>query len=557
METAQFVDEIGKEFGTCLGCRLKRRTGLNNRCETCGIRAIYNFEGNKFGIRCSTHRDIGMINVKDRKCQCGKHRSTFNFEDQTTAICCLECKQLGMIDVKHRKCECGKHQPVFNFEGQSKAICCADCKQLGMIDIKHCKCECGKHIPIFNFEGQSKAICCTDCKQLGMIDVVNRKCQCGKHRPTFNFEDQTTAICCVNCKQLGMIDIKHYKCKCGKHRPTFNFEGQSKAICCMDCKQLGMIDVKNRKCKCGKRQPNFNFKDQTTAICCAECKQLGMIVVTTRRCTTCGMTAKYNLPGLFPTYCTRHKLEGMISRPRKKCEICYTSIAIYGAPRGQAQRCEIHKLSGDLCLTQSLCHNCSTIDILNPEGKCFTYCVPTDHATLSDQRSERKEEFIRKFLAEEFKHYPIIDKWEDRIVPYGCTRYRPDIAYDCGTHIVIIEVDEHQHRSKIYHCGQTLEEQELAEKNRMFQIYKQFQHPHETYPVIFIRYNPDTFKDGTGTYVKIPEQKRQDVLRRWVKHCIEQTTWSNPLQIKYLFYDGYVESDIKLDALDVNLFQYT
>ena len=81
-----------------------------------------------------------------------------------------------MVDVKNKRCECGKAIPNYNLPGESKAICCASCKSDKMVDVKNKRCECGKAIPNYNLPGESKAICCASCKSDKMVDVKNKRC---------------------------------------------------------------------------------------------------------------------------------------------------------------------------------------------------------------------------------------------------------------------------------------------------------------------------------------------------------------------------------------------
>ncbi|NBP66727.1 MAG: hypothetical protein EBU66_19025, partial [Bacteroidetes bacterium] len=99
------------------------------------------------------------------------------------------------------------------------------------------------------------------------------------------------------------------------------------------------------------------------------------------------------------------------------------------------------------------------------------------------------------------------------------------------------EVDEGQHKSYT-NCGQTPEEKKKGENRRMVEVSQIFQGA----PVVWIRYNPDTFKDNTNKIVKIPTQKRHETLVQWIKKAIRMT-WSNGIHVKYLFYDGYDSTD--------------
>ncbi|AGE53148.1 hypothetical protein PBCVFr5L_304L [Paramecium bursaria Chlorella virus Fr5L] len=157
---------------------------------------------------------------------------------------CKTHKTSEMIDVKNKRCSCGK-RPNFNFPGETKGICCAECKKPGMIDVNNKKCPCGT-ISNFNFPGETVGICCKECKTPGMVDVKNKLCACGK-QPSFNFSGETVGICCAECKTSDMIDVRHKLCPCGKY-PTYNLPGETVGICCAECKTSEMVNVVNKRC---------------------------------------------------------------------------------------------------------------------------------------------------------------------------------------------------------------------------------------------------------------------------------------------------------------------
>jgi hypothetical protein len=72
----------------------------------------------------------------------------------------------------------------------------------------------------------------------------------------------------------------------------------------------------------------------------------------------------------------------------------------------------------------------------------------------------------------------------DKPVDGGCTRYRPDILIDFGSHIVIVEIDEFRHTN--YVC----------EQKRMIDLYEDMGYRN----TIFIRFNPDGYKQGGVRY---------------------------------------------------------
>lgn len=70
----------------------------------------------------------------------------------------------------------------------------------------------------------------------------------------------------------------------------------------------------------------------------------------------------------------------------------------------------------------------------------------------------------------------------DRMIEHGvCFSYRHDFVFDCGTHFVVLEVDEGQHRGYDTKC----------EDIRMINVYQSL-----GLTTKFIRYNPDAYKMG-------------------------------------------------------------
>jgi hypothetical protein len=60
-----------------------------------------------------------------------------------------------------------------------------------------------------------------------------------------------------------------------------------------------------------------------------------------------------------------------------------------------------------------------------------------------------------------------------------CSMYRPDIVIDGGTHFVVVEVDEHQHKNYTENRDA-----------RMLAIQKAL-----SLPTTFVRFNPDEYKN--------------------------------------------------------------
>lgn len=279
--------------------------------ENCRIRATYGI--NCDPLRCFEHKDSNM-KLSNNLCKCGK-QPFYNFKGLPPKFCSV-CKIDGMVDVKNKKCFCGKSQPRFNFENLKPGFC-NECKDEGMINLLIKKCKCGKRAR-YNFEGL-KSEFCASCKKNGMIDCEKKRCNCGT-TATFNYKDLKPEFC-KKCKKDGMVDLCHEKCKCGT-RPTFNYEGL-KAEYCNKCKKNGMINVNDDKCDCGIIA-SFNYEGLKPKFC-ASCKKNEMINVKDRMCN-CGKSPTFNYEGLKPEYCVNCKKEGMTNVKDDRCkeENCQT-----------------------------------------------------------------------------------------------------------------------------------------------------------------------------------------------------------------------------------------
>jgi hypothetical protein len=485
---------------------IKKAKGKRNKCNQIGCKktAIFNYDCFKFGIRCAEHKDSGMENVKHRKCNekdC-KTIPIFNFPEEAKGIRCAEHKKLGMIDVRHIKCEhdgC-ETRPIFNYPEEVKGIKCAEHKTIRMIDVEHKKCDFNgcKTIPVFNFPEETKAIRCAEHKKLGMINIISKRC---------NFN---------GCEII----------------PSFNFPEETKGLRCAEHKESGMINVISRRCNYNdcKTQPIFNYPDEVQGIRCDEHKEFGMIDVIHRKCNDekCNNRAYYGIPGNQSIKCSLHKTLDMIYNPKTICksEDC-KEIALFGITN--SLHCEEHKENNEINLVLKNCIICNLPSIVNQKGECG------DHdPTLLNRGYLQKQKRVKKLL-EEHKIY--IYSYDKQIENGICNKRRPDLVIDCGTHFIVIEVDENQHR---YHNNE-------CEKIRMLEILQSF-----GIPVIFIRYNPDKYiMDKFEKELK--RKDREKILIECIDKCKKnEPTTEEYLRVIYLFYDNYkIDKTYELQVIDL------
>jgi hypothetical protein len=158
------------------------------------------------------------------------------------------------------------------------------------------------------------------------------------------------------------------------------------------------------------------------------------------------------------------------------------------------------------------CTMCGLDDIL-ANGKCST-CDPQ----VIQMRRHAKENHVKDLLVAAgftFVHDKILEGT-------GCGRERPDFQFDCETHFVYLEVDEHQHDTYACECEQT----------RMINLVEV-----RGMPVRWIRYNPDSYESLNGQR-QVRIEQREKKLINYVKWAMKHPP-QDISNVLYLFYDEY------------------
>ena len=158
---------------------------------------------------------------------------------------------------------------------------------------------------------------------------------------------------------------------------------------------------------------------------------------------------------------------------------------------GESNKCE-HGRRKSMCKEcggSSLCHSswCHTSGNQKYEG----YCVPCfinnpDNILKPAMRNHKTKE--KEVVDYVMYHYSQFTWVADRKVQDGCSRRRPDLLLDMGSHIIIVEIDENKHSG--YECS--------CENKRLMEISQDLQHR----PIVFIRFNPDSYVAQEGMLVK-------------------------------------------------------
>ena len=427
-----------------------------------------------------------MVICIDNKC---KKQAIFGFIDDIKPSYCKEHKRELMIDIHNKTClECSK-QPSFGFKDDKAPTYCSIHKKEGMVNVVNKTClECNKQ-PTFGFENDKKPTYCKEHKKEGMINIKTKTClECSKH-PSFGFKDDKKATYCVSHKKEGMINIKDRTClECSK-RPCYGYPDDKTPTYCKEHSKEGMIDIKHKMClECSKR-PHFGFKDDKKPTYCVTHKKEGMIEITNKRCLECSKQSHYGFIGGKKLYCSQHKKDKMVN----------------------------------LSTTKQLCKHCEANYDLEFECKnCISRKIS----------SERIEHTIMRYLSQHIVKKP--DSLDRPI--NNCSGRKPDAIYDCLTHIVILEIDEHQHRSYQHFC----------ECSRVSELVNAV----GGMPVHFIRFNPHNFYIKDKKISDIHWTKRMDILTDTLKYNIDNLH-EGFVRITQLYYDKETDEENYVDSEDI------
>jgi hypothetical protein len=318
--------------------------------------------------------------------------------------------------------------------------------------MKYCKSDNCKKFASFNYNGVKEAIYCSKHKEFNMVDVIHKKCiyeNCNT-RPNFNYNNETIGLYCSKHKKSDMIDVINKKCiheNCNM-RPSCNYDNETKPLYCGKHKKLDMVDVISRRCiheNCNTK-PVFNYDNEIKPLYCGKHKKLDMVDVISRRCIheNCNTQPVFNYDNeINALYCFEHKQPDMVDVRNKRC--------IY--------------------------ENCNRRPIFKYNNYCFQ-CYRNIYPDNPITRNYKTKEFnVVEYIKTTFSQHNWIF---DRQIPNGKSKYRPDIFLDMKSYVLIIEVDENQH----------LKYDTSTQEQRLIELCEDVSNK----PIIFIRFNPDSYK---------------------------------------------------------------
>lgn len=502
----------------------------------CKTRPRFGLVGTTIGLYCSKHRPPNYVDVKSKRCQeteCNTIPS-YGPVGTKTALSCAKHRRPDYVDVTRKRCqgpEC--HTTPYYGPVGGKALYCARHKPNDHVDVKQKRClapECNT-IPYYGLLGTKTGLYCATHKEEHHVDVKNKRCRAPECTtfPYYGPFGTKKGIYCLLHKEDGHVNVLDDQCI---HRgcstlPSYGLVGTKKAFYCSSHRLSEHINVRAKLCEHSgcNYLASYGPVGTTTVLYCSSHRLSEHINVRIKKCMDCSSRVYYGIPGRPPTRCAKHKEDGMLPNPRKRCEEpkC-TEIAVFGY-RSQ-MHCEDHKLAGEINLVHRTCVRCNLPDIVDERMICAT-CDPEVEKRV---RLAKQKEIKDYFDANGLRYISY-----DRIIDNGWLgKERPDFLFDAETHYVIVEVDEEQHRNSPCYC--------VGEQTRMVNISQILNGKTELpKPVVFIRYNPDLYTPAKGRQVS--NNSRKNKLKEWVNHFLKNkpTVFCSAIQ---LFFDGYEDGKI-------------
>ncbi len=296
-------------------------------------------------------------------------------------------------------------------------------------------------------------------------------------------------IRCGHHKLTTDINREKKPCSgCGIKKPNFGPPGTKGAIRCGDCKVEGDVDLNNDKCiECAKHQVSAIIKGR---------EDEGMIY-----CLTCASKLGFEYSnGRVP-----------------HCITCKTAVARFGTVGGRPRdakycgQCRDPSIHFDL--VHDMCEECGVTRPLlrNERWLCLRCCINIYPEYSVSRNYKTKQTAVEQFLAERFSSRltMIFDRRVARImpeasasagaggtmveeVPCKSSGSKPDVLIDMGEWVVVVEVDENQHKQDSYEAS--------CENKRVMQIFDDAGRR----PIVFVRFNPDQYIDAFGNKVRSP-----------------------------------------------------
>lgn len=314
---------------------------------------------------------------------------------------------------------------------------------------------------------------------------IRRRCehdkysfQCKECKGSVLCEHGTRQYSCKKCGGQGICEHKRIKQHCKDCGGVSICPHNKRRSRCIECKGGSICPHQKIKSRCVDCNGSEICEHHKRRELCIECDgtQICPHHIRKSRCTECGGT-EICIHGNNKYICVECAGKNICdhSKIRNQCVECH------------GNRTCIHGKRTSICITctpSSGCQHCHMISVVDSKWTpyCFRcYCVLNPDAIIP-RKYKLKEHHVIDALKAKFNE--TFTMRFDKIVEGGCSRRRPDVAIDFGSHCLMIEIDENRHAN--YSC----------EEKRMVELYEDIGFR----KIVFLRFNPDRYKEGSIVY---------------------------------------------------------
>ena len=318
---------------------------------------------------------------------------------------------------------------------------------------------------------------CKECGGGSICEHGKKKSICKECGGSSICEHGKMKVRCKECGGSSICEHSRRKYECKECVGSSYCEHNRIKSTCKECGGISICEHNKRKsaCKeCGGASICEHSKQKSA------CKECGGNSIchhgkTKYQCRECGGTS-FCKHGRIKTTCKECGGGSICSHNKIKahCKECGGSqICIHGKEKTRCKECG----GSSLCKT-NLCYTLVKNKYNGYCTRCFIHLFP-DQPVCRNYKT--KESATAQFITNNFPNFT----WNlDKKVEDGCSRRRPDLMCDLGYQVIIVEVDENQHTD--YDCS--------CENKRIMQLSQDIGHR----PIIFIRFNPDTYINSNG-----------------------------------------------------------
>ena len=375
--------------------------------------------------------------------------------------------------------------------------------------------------------GRQKYVC-IDCKGSLICQHLKVKYICKECNPKYMCEHNKTTKSCNICNNKYYCIHKSVKksCKlCNKHllcgHDSFKYlcklckgthicsHGRQKPYC-KECGGSQYCEHGKRKSICKECNGTQLCEHSKTKYTCVDCKGASICIHNKNKatCRICkpSILCIHNISEAYCKACKGSQI-CIHNKYKKRCIECKGSlICIHNK----------NKYSCKLCDGRNLCKSswCETAVTKKYNGYCLQCTIHLFPEIQVSQNYKTKEITLKEAICNKFPEYNWI---YNKAVSCNGTRRLPDLLLDLSEQIIIVEIDENQHKK--YDCS--------CENKRLVEISQSLNHK----PIVFIRFNPDSYKDISGTTISSCWKIGKDGILRLVKS--KEDDWSNRLEHLY------------------------